>query len=444
MNAAAFSLRARLLAALLAVVAAIWAFAAYASYRQARHELNELLDAHLAQSASLFLTQASEEMHEFHEGHLHGIDGVQQRIALQIWRNKTNGVHTPNAPDQPFAPFQPGFHDSLIAGKQWRVYSARSKDGLWVQVGEWQSARNDISDAALNRLALPMLLALPLLAVGIWIATGRALTPLRRLADAVAARAPLDTAPIAALGAPRELLPVVDKLNALFARTAESIARERRFIGDASHELRTPIAAIRAQAQVAYGALDSAERQHALNNVIAGCDRMTRLATQLLTLSRLEAGLIEHNSTPAALRSIAQDVVDEMAPLTQARRAQIAIAIDPQLQVACDAALLHIVLRNLLENALHYGGDDVHIAIDAAKDGDRVRLSVSDNGPGIAEHQRADALQRFQRLDQASGNGAGLGLAIVSRIAEACGAQLRLETANDGQGLRVSLLMPPQ
>lgn len=443
MNAhAGFSLRTRLLAALLALISLVWGAATVASYRQARHELGELLDAHLAQSAALLVAQASEEIGEIELEHLPEVGDAHQRVAMQVWDNGALRVHSRAAPNRPLAPFARGFSDTRVRGGDWRVYSTRSPEGAWVQVGEPVSARNDIADAALIRQAWPMLLALPLLGFGAWLAIGRGLRPLERLARTVEARAALDTTPIPDEGAPAEILPLLQRLNGLFARTGESIARERRFIGDASHELRTPVAAIRAQAQVARAARDDAERNRALDSVVAGCDRMARLTEQLLTLSRLDAGMHAGATATASLRGLAADVLDELAPLLRTRRASVRIDIDPVLQAPHDAMLWRIVLRNLVENALHYGGDGVSIAVQATREAGALQLDVRDDGPGIAPGQRALALQRFQRLDTQAAAGAGLGLAIVQRIADAWQARLELGDGLHGRGLGVALRVP--
>lgn len=437
-----FSLRTRLLVAMLSIVAVVWLLSALASYAQARRELGELLDAHLATSAALLVAQASEDLEEIELEHLPDLGDAHQRLALQVWNGDRLGVHSANAPNTPLAPFRSGFADVAAAGVAWRVYSTRSRHGDWVQVGEPVSARTDILREALARQAWPMLLALPLLGIGVWFVIGRGLSPLQRMAQAVGVRAPLDTTPIVADDAPREIRPLLDRLNALFARTGDSIAREHRFIGDASHELRTPVAAIRAQAQVAQGARDDDERRHALAGVIAGCDRMTGLADQLLTLSRLEAGVLSSATASASLRDIAQDTIAEFAPSAHRQQARISLEMADDLRVDCDPLLLQIVLRNLVGNALQYGGNGVAVRLAAARRDDGVSISVCDDGPGIAAEQRARALQRFDRLDAHAAGGAGLGLAIVQRIADAIGAQLTLSDGLDGAGLGVHLRIP--
>jgi two-component system sensor histidine kinase QseC len=441
-----FSLRTRLLAAMLATAAAVWLVTSLASYAQARHELDELLDAHLATSAALLVAQASEELEEIELEHLPDLGDAHQRLTLQVWSDGRLGVHSANAPDAPLAPFRHGFADVAIEGKALRVYTTRSREGIWVQVGEPLSARTDILDEALLRQTLPMMLALPLLALGLWVVVGRGLAPLQRIAQAVEARAPLDTAPIADERAPLEIRPLLDRLNALFSRTGESIARERRFIDDASHELRTPVAGIRAQAQVALGARDDDERRRALAGVIAGCDRITALSEQLLTLSRLEAGVLDGAVADASLRACVDDILVELAPAIRRGEADVAVDMPDDLRIGCGPLLAQIVLRNLVGNALRHGGPGVRVRIEGRRDGGATRLCVRDDGPGIPEERRDDAVQRFRRLETASGaeaaSGAGLGLAIVARIAQVASGTLTLGEGLDGRGLGVCLRTP--
>ena len=438
----AFSLRTRLLAATLVTVGVVWLAATLASYVQARRELDELLDAHLATSAALLVAQASEELEEIELEHLPDLGDAHQRLALQVWDDGELGVHSANAPNAPLAPFRQGFADVRVSDVGWRVYVTRSREGFWVQVGEPESARRDILHEALTRQAWPMLLALPLLGFGLWIGIGRGLSPLQRIAQAVDARVPLDTAPLQSGDAPGEIRPLLERLNALFARTGESIERERRFIGDASHELRTPVAAIRAQAQVALGARDGDELRRALTGVIAGCDRMTALTEQLLTLSRLEAGVLDIAGGRVRLLEITEDVLAELAPEVRRRHARIALEMPGSLQIDGGAVLLRILLRNLVGNALRHGGENVRVQVSAVRDGTVTELDIRDDGPGIPPSRRDAALQRFQRLDAAQGGGSGLGLAIVDRIVQVLGGTLTLGDGLDGRGLGVTLRIP--
>ncbi len=440
---AAPSLRARLCGLVLAAVGLLWLAALGASYGRARHELDELLDAHLAQAAALLVAQSSDELDELARGHLPAADADKPRLVLQLWDGGRLRLHSADAPDARLSPRRQGFDTRRVGDVTWRVFSSvQGEDGLVLQLAEPVAQREHLARSVLWRLAWPLLLALPLIGLGVWLALGHGLRPLQRLAAAVAARAPLDATPLPELGAPREVLPLLQRLNALFARSAESLAREREFSGDASHELRTPIAAIRAQAQVAQGARDETERRTALAQVIAGCDRITHLIEQLLVLARLDAGATAASAT-SAVAPLLQEVFAELAPAAAARSIALhAAAGDAALRLPLPPDLLRSVLRNLVENAVRYGRDGGAVRVEAGAGDGSLFLSVCDDGPGIPAQQRAAARRRFHRLAGQERSGAGLGLALVERIAEVSGATLSLDDAPAGRGLCVRLRWP--
>lgn len=299
------SLRLRLLVGVLATVAVAWIAVAAAGYFKARHELDELLDAHLAQSASILLALLGEEADEIELEHTPRLHRYERQVAFQIWDSRQRlRLHSASAPAGRLSPADTGFSTRTTEGKRWRVFSLRSTaQGVLIQVGERVEAREEVSAEIAEQLLAPLGLALPLLAGILAFAIGRGLKPLNTMAREISARDAQRMEPILTEQAPAEIIPLVNQLNALFLRIQHSLENERRFIADAAHELRTPIAAIRAQAQVARAAADEAERQLALDKVLAGCDRATRLTEQLLTLARLDATI---TPPPAALCDLAQ------------------------------------------------------------------------------------------------------------------------------------------
>jgi two-component system sensor histidine kinase QseC len=283
----------------------------------------------------------------------------------------------------------------------------------------------------------PLLLALPALGVLLWLAIRGGLRPLLALRGEVAQRAPDNLVPIDGGHAPREVLPLIDQLNRLFQRIRQSLERERRFTADAAHELRTPVAAVKAQAQVARIAAGDDARNHALDQVVSGADRAGRLVDQLLTLARLDA-VDAGRLAPHSLRPLAAQVLAEVAPDAVGRGVQVELADGPDARVRCEPGLVAVLLRNLLDNAVkHAGTRRVRVAVEVSKE--RVVLSVSDEGSGILPHEREKVLQRFYRLQPAGEGGSGLGLSIVARIAELHGAKLTLGAGEGGKGLRVEV-----
>ncbi len=437
------SLQARVLALALAAVGAVWIGAAVFTWREARHELDELLDAHLAQAAALLVVQLAPKTDDDERGEAPELDRDARRVAFQIWREGELVARSANAPAQPMTQTHKGYTSSVIAGERWRVFATRGKQHrLQVYVGERLDSRTSILVALLRGLVAPMLFALPAIALLLWWAVWRGLLPLRRLSRAIAARDPRALEPIASPDErlPSEIAPLVAALDALFARIVELLESERRFTADAAHELRTPIAAIRAQAQVALGAGDDgAARTQALRATLAGCDRATRLVEQLLTLARLEAAAPEH-AQPVDLAAVAREVLAELAPGALARGQSLELDADGAWPVRGNAPLLAVLMRNLADNALRYGGDGARVVVALAREAQRVVLQVDDSGPGMSDDERSHLGERFYRVLGSAAPGSGLGWSIVRRIAAVHGAQIETarSTALGGLAVRVS------
>ena len=305
-----------------------------------------------------------------------------------------------------------------------------------------QKERAELAGEIAKHLLLPMLYALPGLALVLVVAVGFSLRPLRRLTDDLATRAPTRLTPIADTDTPREIVPLIRRLNALFGEIDRALENERRFTADASHELRTPLAALKAQAQVALAAADGSERRHALEQIVLGCDRASHLVTQLLTLARLDAG--GGTATQAlALRPIAEEVLAGAAGEAIAGACELVLG-EGDARVKGDPALLRALLRNLVDNALrHAGATQIELAI--TESGTRAALTVTDNGRGIAADERDRVMQRFYRIasaDSSASLGSGLGLSIVKRIVELHGGQMQIGDGPHGRGLAVRVNLP--
>jgi two-component system, OmpR family, sensor histidine kinase QseC len=322
-----------------------------------------------------------------------------------------------------------------IDGRRWRVFSARGAEhDVSVHVGEAVDARSAILRAVLRAMLWPLAAALPLLALALWWGVRQGLAPLQRLGGALAARQPQALDPVSVAGAPAEMRPMVDALNGLFGRIALLIDGERRFTADAAHELRTPIAAIRAQAQVALGATDDAERRHALRATLAGCDRATHLVEQLLALARVES-VGATAGQPPELGALARQVLAELVPDAAARGQDIELDAPHAVRIAGNEALLAVLLRNLVDNASRYAGSGARLRVSVAAD--PPALTVEDSGPGLGDADRARLGERFFRGPGSSGS--GLGWSIVQRIAGLHRIGVDIDRSPDLGGLRVRL-----
>ena len=437
--AQAYSLKRRLLLTLLGSITLAWLATAVFSYFDAVHELDELLDAHLAQAAALLVTQAEHEVEEIDTDHTPQLHKHAQRAAFQIWENgNALRLHSASVPAVRMSATDQGFSDELIAGRRWRVFSAWDDERRYlVQVGERHESRNDIAISIAKNLLLPLLFALPALGLLVWLNVTRALRPLAALGRQVAQRDPGTLAALETGEIPAEVMPLVANLNRLFERVAELIANERRFTANASHELRTPLAALKIQAQVARASASDAERTHALDNLIAGCDRATHLVQQLLTLARLDPGEFESQAAACDLHALARSAVADLAPFALSRQIEIDLAEGAAVVLSGYASLIAILLRNLVDNAIRYSPRGASVHVRAAADGDAATLTVSDQGPGIPAEERGKVGQRFYRVLGTEEFGSGLGLSIVKRIVELHGASISLGDGGQGRGLSV-------
>lgn len=438
-----YSLKQRLVVVLLTVIALTWAAIAAYSYVDIRHESEELLDAHLAQSAALILAQAEQDLEEIEIEHVPQFK-ESNRVAFQLWeRGVKLRLHSKNAPSVLFSATTTGFSNVVADGREWRVFSAwtRHHEHL-VQVAERDDARRDITSTMTRNLLLPLLAALPLLGLLVWLAVAHALNPLARLGGEVARREATNLEPLDPQGAPREIMPLIDNLNTLFARVGRLIEHERRFTADAAHELRTPLAALMTQAQVAHAAASDGERNRALENVVAGCARAARVVDQMLTLARLEPEDALGRSEVFDLRALAQSVVAELAPSALQRGVEIGFVECGEISVPGNSELIRVALRNLADNAVRYSPDGGSVQVEIARTNGMALMRVADQGPGLAPEDRKKVGQRFYRVLGNSASGSGLGLSITRRIAELHKGSLELIENPNGRGLTAELQWP--
>jgi two-component system, OmpR family, sensor histidine kinase QseC len=441
------SLQRRLLLLVLGVVTLVWLAAAVFTWLDARHELDELLDGHLAQAAALLVVQQApdvgDEDHDLNAPNLHR---YAPRAVFQVFHEGRLTLRSANAPDRPMSSqglqARAGFETVRLDGRDWRVFSALGAErDVRVFVGERLDSRAEILHAVLRGTLLPLALALPLLGLAVWGAVRYGLTPLRSLSQRLAERRPQATEALQLPGAPAELQPLLDALNGLFVRIAELVDGERRFTADAAHELRTPIAAIRAQAQVALGESDDAARRHALAATLAGCDRAAHLVDQLLTLARLEGGAAAAGAV-VDLAALVRREAATLAPAALDKGQTLEVEAAP-CAVAGDATLLAVLVRNLLDNAIRYSPPGARVQLTLGLDGGSVQLRVQDSGPGMAEADLRRLGERFFRVLGSGQGGSGLGWSIVRRIVAAQGWTVQAGTSAALGGLDVRLRAPP-
>jgi two-component system sensor histidine kinase QseC len=428
----------------MAVVLAVWATVAITAWFDARHELNELLDAHLAQSAALLVHQQGAEIEddlELPETPLRY--RYEQRVAFQIWSDNRLVLKSATAPRSPLSDRSEGFATRNIDGIRWRVFTTSGEDSeSRILIGERLDARDEVLWAITHNLLWPLAVALPLLGILIIFAVRTALRPLNDLSRKVAERQASSLESLPTANIPREVQPLVEELNALFARVQAALDNERRFTADAAHELRTPVAAIRAQAQVAMGATDDDERKHSLQATLDGCDRATHLIEQLLTLARFETSA-SVSPEVVDLDELARGVVAELAPGAFAKQQRIEMNSAGPCRIESQPPLIGILLRNLVDNAVRYSPAGASIRV-ALRNNEAPSIQVEDSGPGLSVDQQSQLGQRFFRVLGSGESGCGLGWSIVRRIAQAHNLEIITGRSEALGGFQVTVKWPPQ
>ncbi len=443
------SLRHRLLLLLLTLFAAAWALLAVLSYSAVRHEVEKQFDAELSQSARVLLGLTRHELQEdsSDSGVAPGLIGGQahpyeERIAFQIWQDGDLLLRSANSPPTPMSPSD-GFHDREIDGATWRTFALTDKAIMvTINVGERYEVRNELVYDILGTTLLPVVLALPLLAVLIWSGISAGLAPLGRMVGEIGRRTPSALEPLAMRDVPEEIQPLAKELNGLLGRLRGALESERRFTSNAAHELRTPLAALRAQAQVAQRATVETERSQALDQLIRGVDRATRLVEQMLQLARLDPESAARQYREVVLADVVAEAVAGLASRAIERRIDLGVTETNRATLRGDAALLGVLVRNLVDNAIQHSQENarVDVAIDSAPE--VVTLTVTDSGPGIPVEERPRVLERFYRMRDTRASGTGLGLSIVQKIAELHAATVTFEDAPHPPGLRVCVRFP--
>lgn len=321
--------------------------------------------------------------------------------------------------------------------------SKAGKQTMLVQVARNSANREAMTRRILFDTLLPLSVLILLMSMIVSAAIRAGLAPLNRLRNEVEARAPGDLTPLKLESAPKELQSLARALNELLASVERSVVAQKRFIGDAAHQLRTPLAGLKSQTELALQAPCDAEQRARLERVHLSATRSAHLVTQLLTLARAdpESAMVK-DRTNFDLQRFATDVVAEWVP--RALKAGVDLGMSERHQAAvpvrANALLLREALANLLDNAIHYAGRHAEVTVLVRTEAGEARLEVEDTGPGIAEEDRERAMERFVRVTD-TGNGCGLGLPIVKEIVERHAGQVQLESVVP-HGLRVIVRLP--
>ena len=317
-------------------------------------------------------------------------------------------------------------------GQKWAVRTVRDR-AAGIEVSRMKLGHDMdlfLSFNAGGFYLLPLLVSLPFLVVPAWLSIRLALRPWRRAAEEIAARGPHDMSPIAPLPQ-REAMAVIDSVNALLRRVADSASRERRFIADAAHELRTPLAALRVNVEALQRQGAAPAQGELLAGIVRASERATRLVGQLLLLMRSDAAGAEA-ARPIALDVLVQDRLAALSRLADVRGVELALEAEGGAVVRGQEGALVSLVDNVIDNAIKYSPPGGTVSVTLARADGVVRLCVSDSGPGVPEALRERVFERFFRAPDQVQQGSGLGLAIARAVADAHGGDIGIRAAPGG------------
>ncbi len=443
------SIRSFLLVSVLGVVVLCLLIFSAATYFETKHEVEEIYDAQLAQSARLIHTLAlknlpprasitepivftddkvidsllvdqeegDDDTNELlSQGHLY-----ETKLAYQLWT--TSGqllLRSSNAPSEMITAQSEGFTTVWFDKRDWRTFTLEDKqhDAFFV-AAEHLHLRNELVEGITNKVILPYLIGIPLLIIVLWQLIGRGLAPLVGIRQAIQNRSPenLDQIHVAELAT--ELQPVETALNTLFQRLGAAIEREKSFTDDAAHELRTPLATIKLHAQNALASKTELDRDVSLGLLDKSVDQATRTIEQLLQLARLQSIDRYKERELVQLDKIARNQIAQLDPLIEERQQEFDFAYPTPLNaIQGNDILLGLLMRNIIENACLYTPEQGKIRLSIKQAIGNTQLIIEDSGIGVSEEAYQTIFQRFHRERPGDTVGAGLGLSIVSRIAE--------------------------
>jgi two-component system, OmpR family, sensor kinase len=434
------SLRGRLLWYLLAAITIAAMAQASIAYRTALRDADHIFDMNMQQMA-LSLRSGAPMAARQSAGEVDPGMGSDD-LVVQVWT--PDGVQVFHSVSRAHLPQRAvlGFDNVPANGTVYRVFSIQTNNQT-VQVAQDLSVRSNMARNLALRTLGPIAVMMPILMLVVWWVVSGSLEPVERVRSQVASRQADDLSEVSESGLPDEVQPLVRELNLLFGRVRTAFDAQQNFVGDAAHELRTPLAALKLQAQSLDRADSPETRKVAVARIMAGIDRATRLVEQLLVLARQEASAAGGVATqPVQLDGLARRAVADMVSVAQAKGVDLGLQQADAAVVQGQPEALNILVRNLVDNAIKYtpGGGTVDVSVQAAPQG--CVLCVEDSGPGIPPDERERVFDRFYRIAGSEAQGSGLGLAIIKSIAERHGAKLTLGQSERLGGLSATVAFP--
>jgi len=430
------SLRGRLLWFLLAAITLAAIAQATIAYRTALHDADQIFDYHMQQMALSLRSGTPLSNDEARARMEADTSSGNDDMVVQMW--SPDGVQMFHSVSRARLPQRAvlGFSNVRANGTTYRVFSIQTSNQT-VQVAQDLAVRRNMAGNMALRTLGPIAVMMPILMLVVWWVVSGSLQPVARVRSQVASRQADDLSPVSDTGLPDEVRPLVQELNLLFGRVQTAFDAQQHFVADAAHELRTPLAALRLQAQSLDRADTPEARRIAVGRLTAGIDRATRLVEQLLVLARQEAtAAAGATPRPVDLADLARRTVADLAGVAAAKRVDLGVQQADPASIDGQPDALQILLRNLVDNAIKYTPEGGTVDISVQAEGERVTVQVEDSGPGIPADERERVFDRFYRVAGSEAAGSGLGLAIIKAIAERHGATLTLDESARLGGLK--------
>ncbi len=424
------SLRGRLLLSSSIAIVVVGLTCAAIAYRQVSAETRSLLDDQLQQIARLAAqtVDGSELQSRGDEDIVVSVWGADRKLKFST----ASGLGVPLLPT--------GFSEVVLQAEPYRIYST-SIGGRYIAVAQPVDIRDDQAEAAALAAFLPLLVLVPVLAIVLALVIRAQLNPVRQLAAQVARRGPFEHHGLEAAGLPAEVAPLVDEINRLLARQNAAAQRERQFVADAAHALRTPLAALQLQADVLEGATSADEYAARFTALRAGVRRAAHLSDQLLSVARSQPDA-DPQLVAVDVGAVLGEVIDLYQPAAAAAAIVLRLRPGSHASVRADSRRLLLILGNLVDNALRYTPPGGEIELWARRAADAVQIEVQDQGPGLPTAELTRVFEPFYRVAGDPGGGSGLGLATVANLVKELGGDVRLRNRHDRSGLLASITLP--
>jgi two-component system OmpR family sensor kinase len=366
---------------------------------------------------------------------------AENRISVQVWDSDGKSIFESPAAIRIPRQAELGFKDIDFNGKAWRVYTTTDEQRTVMAAQRW-SARTEVVNHTALAAAVPVFAALPIAWIVIILGINALLKRFSKFSLELAARGVEAKDPIAAENMPKEVVPLIDAMNELIGRHRSAVEQQKRFLADAAHELRTPLAALQIQIDNFRNQQSVTVRDEILNELAAGIHRASAMVRQLMRMARLDDQPENHASKPIDLKDLVVSVVSQFVLPASARNIELEMEIDESLATTVADGDIRLLFTNLIDNAIRYSGAGGNVKVVLCKDGSGTRIEVKDMGIGIPVEALSRIFDRFYRAAPADIEGTGLGLAIARTIADRHHFDLSIANRTDSKGVCASVVIP--